>query len=548
MANSADKPAPVNVLLVDDNPANLFALEATLLELGQNLVKAGSGEEALRLLLDREFAVVLLDVQMQGLDGFRTAQLIRGREKTRLTPIIFLSAFESPDFPISKAYSLGAVDYLLKPLVPQIVRAKVAVFVELFQKTEDLRQMQRAEFERRLAEERQRWQVERLRHESRQKDEFLSMLAHELRNPLTPALGGLHLLRHAGAETPVGKQAVDMLERQLRHLNRLVDDLLDVSRISRSKINLRRALVDLGRLIRTAAEDRREQLQRGGLEFVLEIPETPVWVTGDETRLAQVLNNLLENATKFTDRGGRVHVRVAVDGGRALFAVRDSGIGIDPETLSHLFEVFVQGDKSLDRSRGGLGLGLSVVKGLIELHGGEVRAASAGTGKGAEFTVYLPLEREPDALQDLPRPARESADHLRVVVIEDNRDSAESLRMLLTLLGHDVAVAYSGPDGVAAAVRHRPDVVISDIGLPGLDGYGVARELRHHPATSGARLIAVTGYGTEDDRRRVQEAGFDHHLVKPADPQTLEGLLRRGRELGVEESHRHSAQSYRGGR
>lgn len=536
MVGSGDLPAPVNVLLVDDDPASLFALEAVLTSLGQNLIKAASGEEALRLMLDQDFAAVLLDVQMRGLDGFGTAKLIRGRERTRRTPIIFLSAYESPDFPVSEAYSLGAVDYLLKPLVPQIVRAKVAVFVELFQKTEDLRRMQAKEFERQLVEERQRWEVERLRQEARQKDQFLSMLAHELRNPLTPALGSLHLLRQTRADASVGKQALEMLERQLRHLNRLVDDLLDVSRISRSKIKLRLQRVDLSCVIRTAVEDRRGLFERAGLELVLELPETPIWVMGDDTRLAQVLTNLLENAVKFTDGGGAIYVRATTEGDRAVFTVRDTGIGIEPELLGQLFDVFIQADKSLDRSRGGLGLGLSVVKGLVELHGGEVRAASAGPDRGAEFTVVLPLEREPAALSAVPREVHETAEHLRVVVIEDNRDAAESLRILLGLLGHEVAVAYSGHDGVATAMRCQPDVVISDIGLPGLDGYGVARELRRHPAMAAVRLIAVTGYGSAEDCRRVREAGFDHHLVKPADPMALERLLQRGRvPMGDEE-------------
>ncbi len=367
---------------------------------------------------------------------------------------------------------------------------------------------------------------EALEEASRRKDEFLAMLAHELRNPLAPLRNALHVLGRRGSADPAFAQSREMMERQVRHLARIVDDLLDVSRIMRRKIQLRPERLDLGRLVRTAALDHRDIFQQAALDLDVDVPELPVWVMGDSIRLSQILSNLLHNASKFTDAGGRVSIHLTVaSGGKAEIAVRDTGIGIGPDMLSHLFEPFAQADRSLDRSKGGLGLGLALVKGLAELHGGEVHAASAGPGCGAEFAVRLPVEPEPAALSDMPACPRQAGKHLRILVVEDNRDAADSLRMLLELYGYEAMVAYTGPDGVRAAEQWQPDVVLCDIGLPGLDGYGVARRLRQNPSTAKARLIAVTGYGADDDKRRSQEVGFDAHLVKPVDPHALQGVL-----------------------
>jgi signal transduction histidine kinase len=388
-----------SILLVDDRPENLLALEAVLADLGQ-IVRACSGEEALRHILHQDFAVVLLDVQMDGMDGFETAQLIRGRKRTRHTPIIFLTAYEENRLPVEQAYSLGAVDYLVKPLLPAILRAKVAGFVELFQKTERVRRqaerlrvMERREVEHRLAEEALRQRAELLAESDRRKSEWIAMLGHELRNPLAPIVQGLHILKVAGQDRGTAEEVLGMMERQTQHIIRLLDDLLDVSRISRGKVRLRRERLDLSRLVRTGAEDRRPCLERAGLTLTVEVPETPLWVTGDPARLSQVLNNLLHNAAKFTDPGGRVGVGLTPDGAgtQAVLTVRDTGMGIEREVLPRLFEPFCQADRSLDRTPGGLGLGLSLVKGLVEMHGGQVGAASAGPGQGAEFRVRLPL-------------------------------------------------------------------------------------------------------------------------------------------------------------
>jgi signal transduction histidine kinase/ActR/RegA family two-component response regulator len=362
---------------------------------------------------------------------------------------------------------------------------------------------------------------------ARRKDEFLAMLAHELRNPLAPISNGLHILKSPALDARIAERARDMMERQIRNLTRIVDDLLEVSRLTRGRIELHTARLDLGRLVREAVEDRRADFERSRLSVDVRVSEVPVWVAGDATRLGQVLDNLLDNAVKFTGAGGWITVRVEPDASRqrVLLVVKDTGIGIEPDVLPRLFEVFSQADRSLDRSPGGLGLGLALVKGLVELHGGEVHAASAGRGRGAEFTVSLRASPEPAAVSHLPVTPHRARKRLRILVVEDNHDAAETLRMLLQMFGHDVTVAYTGTDGVQAAKRSHPDVVLCDIGLPGLDGYGVVGALRRDPETAGARVIAITGYGAEEDRRRSRQAGFDLHLTKPLDPETLENFF-----------------------
>jgi signal transduction histidine kinase/ActR/RegA family two-component response regulator len=364
---------------------------------------------------------------------------------------------------------------------------------------------------------------EALREADRRKDQFLAMLAHELRNPLAPLRNAVHILHRRGGDAGAVQQVGAVMDRQVQHLARLVDDLLDVSRITRGKIALHPERLDLARLVRLHAEDHRDMVAAKGLTLRLELPETPVWVQGDPSRLRQILDNLLDNALKFTDSGGRITIRLTSDAERqqAVLSAQDTGIGVEPEMLARLFDVFSQADTSLDRSRGGLGLGLALVKGLVELHGGTVQAASEGAGRGAEFILRLPQERELPALSETPPPPIGPSKRLRILVVEDNRDSAETLRMFLELFGYEVTVAHSGPDGVATAKKGRPDVVLCDIGLPGMDGFAVANALRHDPTTASARLIAVTGYGQEEDRRRALAAGFDDHLVKPVDPEVL---------------------------
>ena len=369
---------------------------------------------------------------------------------------------------------------------------------------------------------------EKLREADRRKDEFLAMLAHELRNPLAPIRNSVEVLRRIGPAAPRLLRVGEMIDRQVAHMAHLVDDLLDVSRVSRGKILLRAERLDLAPLVAAVVDDLRNLLETSGLELYQELPPEPVWLNGDPTRLSQVVGNLLQNANKFTNPGGKVQVRLAADreSGQAVLTVEDTGIGMDPDILARLFEPFSQADGSLDRSRGGLGLGLALVKGLVELHGGEVRAASPGPGRGATFTIRLPLlDAEPTqdgSVAAEPEPARP----LRILIVEDNRDAADSLRMLLELAGYTVEVAYTGRDGLEIARRFHPQVALCDIGLPGgMDGYDLARALRETPETAESHLIAISGYGQEEDQRQAREAGFDRHLTKPVEPATLMRLL-----------------------
>jgi CheY-like chemotaxis protein len=359
------------------------------------------------------------------------------------------------------------------------------------------------------------------------KDLFLALLAHELRNPLAPILNGLRVLELADTPPEIVGEVCALMRRQVLHLSRIVEDLLTVARITQGQITLRRESLDWGGLIRTAIADRRLVLEQAGLCCRLEIPATPVLVSGDAVRLTQILDNLLDNAVRFSPLGGLLTVQLTTDSarGQGCLTVRDTGEGIDADLLPFLFEAFAQGDQSLERTRGGLGLGLALVKGLTELHGGQVEAASDGPGRGATFTVRLPLEGEPSALAEPAVPVRPTLGPLRILIIEDNRPAADSLRLFLQLLGHEVSVAYTGPEGLQAALALRPRVVLCDIGLPGMDGYDIARSLRREPTLAGLRLIAVSGYGREEDLQRSQEAGFDYHLVKPADPDILLRLL-----------------------
>jgi PAS domain S-box-containing protein len=355
----------------------------------------------------------------------------------------------------------------------------------------------------------------------KRKDEFLAMLAHELRNPLAPLKNSLHVLKLKSDDWKTVAQVRERMERQVGHLSRLVDDLLDVSRITQGKVTLKLERLDLARLARECVTDHRSLFNAARVAFSAETPETPVWVTGDATRLTQVVDNFLTNALKFTNPDGEVSVVVGTEGGRAKLCVRDNGIGIDPHVLPTVFDVFAQADRSLDRSRGGLGLGLAIVRGLIELHGGSVTARSEGLGRGTEMIVSLPLEQESPVLTPADGPRRGPALGRRVLVIEDNHDSAESLRLLLEVSGYEVRLANTGDEGIRTATEWRPDVVICDIGLPEMDGFTVARRLRQEPSTAGIRLIAVTGYGRGQDVAKARTAGFDEHLVKPAEPEKL---------------------------
>jgi PAS domain S-box-containing protein len=369
---------------------------------------------------------------------------------------------------------------------------------------------------------------EALREADRLKDEFLAMLAHELRNPLAPVRNALHIMKQPGANGAMLRQARDMAERQVRHMARLLDDLLDVSRISRGRIELRKEAVDVAAVIGRTVEAVRPLVEERRHELTLSLPAGPLRLEADPTRLEQVLTNLLNNAAKYTDPGGHVWLTAGRDGGEVVLRVRDTGIGIAPEMLPRIFDLFVQAERRLDRPQGGVGIGLTLVKKLVELHGGRIEATSAGLGRGSEFVVRFPTLPEQHPGEKARAAGRGGASELprrRVLVVDDNQDAADSLAMLLRLAGQDVRSAYDGPSALAQAKDFQPALVFLDIGMPGMDGYETARRLRGEPGLRGVVLVAVTGWGQEEDRRRSAEAGFDCHMVKPVEPKALDGLL-----------------------
>ena len=557
----------VNILLVDDQPARLLTYQSILSELGQNLVLAHSGREALEKLMHNEFAVVLLDVSMPDMDGFETAEMIHAHPRFEKTPIIFVTGIHVSELDRLRGYKAGAVDYVAIPVVPEILRSKVAVLVELYCKRHELRQLNRilANANKQLAEanltlqaektrelealnatlQRANAELERTNHSlqrevaeraraeqalqeaDRNKDEFLAMLAHELRNPLAPIHNALQLMRMKPSASQ-SQWAQGVIARQLAYLTRLVDDLLDVSRITRGKITLAREPLEVGTLITRALETIEPLMQERGHTLTLQVPPDPLWVDGDATRLTQALGNVLGNAAKYTDRGGHIELVCAADAGEVEIRVRDNGIGIPADLLPRIFDLFTQLDRRTDHSVSGLGIGLALVRRLVEMHGGSVSAVSAGAGAGSEFLIRLPLladvtgRAEAHAQQpagELPTVPR------RILLADDNPDALESLATVLRLRGHEVFSAPNGALALETAVRHMPDVALLDIGMPLLDGYEVARRIRAQEWGKAVTLVALTGWGQESDRRRSQEAGFDTHLVKPLDLDKLSALL-----------------------
>jgi signal transduction histidine kinase len=448
--------------------------------------------------------------------------MIKQRKKTQHIPIIFLTAYYQEDEHVLQGYSTGAVDYLSKPCNPAILRSEVAVFVGLFCTSRAL--------ETEIAERRQA--EARLEEAARRKDEFLAMLAHELRNPLAPIRNAVELIRLAEPAGTKVRWAADVTDRQVRQLTRLVDELLDVARISQGKVVLQAQCLDLVTLVTQGVDSQRDAMSRRHQALTLSAPDEPINLNGDATRLAQVVSNLLSNAIKYTPEDGAITVTVArehVHGGEfALLEVRDNGIGIDADLLPHVFELFEQGKRALDRTQGGLGVGLTLVQRLVQLHGGDVVASSAGPGQGSQFRVLLPCLGE-DAVLPAVDPEGDrlpaAAIGRRILVVDDNVDVVETTTMLLSLSGHEVRSAKDGLQALHIATEFRPDVVLLDIGLPLMDGYEVARRLRQAPQTAGALLIALTGYGQTGDRQRGKDAGFDGHMLKPVDPHALARMI-----------------------
>jgi signal transduction histidine kinase len=677
---------PANILVVDDLPEKLLAYESVLSTLGENLVLVSSGAQALKQVLNNQFAVILLDVNMPDMDGFETARLIRGYRRSSTTPIIFLTAF-TDEVRTAEGYASGAVDYLPVPFVPEILRAKVRVFVELFKMRQQVEQ--RAEerarhaaaedanrrltflseasailgrsldfqttardlvrlpipfladasllsfspgimtggqplFARRgadgepqiselttldavpemlrdvtrraqesgcltagpgdllLAEQPQPACIaiplqargrpfavltigridsgvalsvsdimlatalasraataldnarlhEELRQADRQKVDFLSMLAHELRNPLAPICNAVQLLRMNAADGAELQWSSDVIDRQVVQMVRLVDDLLDVSRITSGKIRLQREVMDVVQAVNHAVEMSQPLMEERNHRLSVVLPARAVWIDGDQARITQVITNLLNNAAKYTEDGGQIQVVVRNEGTQVSISVRDNGIGIQPEMLRSVFDLFTQVDQTLDRSTGGLGIGLTLVHQLSEMHGGTVTAESDGPGRGSVFTVTLPTccPRQ-DAPESVPERGAAATDpqRRRILIVDDNADAADTLASLFRIAGHQIQVAYDGPSGVTIANAFQPEVALLDIGLPGLDGYAVAERLRDADATRNSLLIAISGYGQPMDEARSRRAGFDLHLVKPVDFHSLQSVLQSDR-------------------
>ncbi|HET7402411.1 MAG TPA: response regulator [Usitatibacter sp.] len=692
-----------NILIVDDRLDKRVVFRTILEELDQNIVTASSGEEALRWLLDNECAVILLDVNMPGMDGLETAELIRSRRKSSHTPIIFITAF-ADEMHTAKGYSLGAVDYILSPVVPNILRSKVKALVQLHRLNAELRKradervaLAREQAARTMAEESQRrasflaeatqvmassldvdtilkgasdlvvpfladygavlvvaddgsvrahrsasvagWEhylgehraafeatieqelervrgnaapafadrlagprgesvteppagelhtfplvtrgkvrgalvlalgpssrhlqgqdlsladsvagraaasldncllYEEIQNADRRKNEFLATLSHELRNPLAPMRAALHMLRSKPVEQEKAQTLLETMDRQVAQMTRLVEDLLDISRITRGAIELRREMLDVGAEVRNALESCQGALENRRHEVKVRLPETDARVVADRVRLQQILENLILNAVKYTEPEGRIEVSVEAQPTDVLIRVRDTGIGIAPDKLSQVWDLFVQVDESPERTRKGLGIGLALVKDLVKRHGGSVEASSEGLGKGSTFTVRLPRARQNEVAVDtgghpvlaVEEPAAPAPSHPpiaagahRVLIVDDNIDAAETLGMMLEILGHETHKAHDGNAAIQAAAEYRPEIIFMDIGLPGISGHEAASRIRKDLGMTGVFMVALSGYGTEEDRRKSLQAGFDTHLVKPLDPAALPGIL-----------------------
>lgn len=517
---------PIDILLVDDESRNLDALEVILAAPGYRLIRALNGDAALRALLEYDVAAIVLDIRMPDIGGVELAHIIKGTKKFREIPILFLTAHLLDDQDIVAGYGAGAVDYLTKPVNPVIFKHKIAVFAELFRKTRELAELN-ATLEARVQE--RTAELERseaaLRAADRQKDEFLATLAHELRNPLAPLRMGLELLTRA--ESSASSHTLTLMNRQLDHMVRLIDDLLDVARISGGNFELKKERVSVAEAIQTSVETCRPLFERRR-QIVTAHADVSLFALADPTRLAQIISNLLHNACKFTPEEGEVSVRLTHEDGRAVIRVTDSGVGIEAGQLGRVFEMFTRIEASTANQHGGLGIGLALSRKLATLHDGDISVASEGVGKGSVFTFSLPAEvgvARPE-VESTPseRRARPGAS-INVLVIEDIEDSAEMLAMVLESRGYTPLVAHTGQAGLALLQEKRPRIVLCDIGLPGMDGIEVCKRVRALPLDYVPIMIALTGWGMQEDLSKSKEAGFDLHLVKPVAPDELFRLL-----------------------
>ena len=554
--------AKVNILLVDDHEENLLALEAILQDPGYELVRADSGRGALKEVLKRDFALILMDVAMPNLDGYETAELIRGRARSRRIPIIFLTANNRSDSHVFRGYSVGAVDYLFKPFTPEVLRSKVDVFVELFRQRETLKRQTQAllraqdELEARVrlrtreladtnealraeVEERRRIEAERmalLQSErearaqaeavNRLKDEFLATLSHELRTPLNAILGWSHLLMSGRADPAMLERALAVIRNNAMAQSQLIEDILDVSRIIGGKLRLNTGPVVLREVIEAALDSVSPAAEAKAIAIEQDLEDVEA-ITGDRDRLQQVVWNLLSNAVKFTPRDGRVTVRLNRRADEVVLAVEDTGIGISPGFLPYVFDRFSQADGTATRRHGGLGLGMAIVRHLAELHGGTVHAASDGENRGATFTLVLPTRMQVQVFDEPPPRAEARLDPapdpdrqllgLNVLVVDDDPDSRAFVCQVLERKGARVSAAASSLEAWQVFVSLKPDLLVSDIAMPGEDGYDLIRRIRTLPAKEGGAIpaVALTAYVRPEDEAAALAAGYHRHIRKP---------------------------------
>ena len=552
------------VLIVDDLPEKLLVYRTVLEELDAELLVARSGTEALKSILNEDFAVILLDVNMPDMDGLETASLIRRYRRTERTPIIFITAY-ADEMQTSRGYELGAVDYILTPINPHVLRSKVRVFIDLYrahaelasshqalehrvgERTRELRRSNerlQAEIEerRRIESEREvlfkREQVLRAEAEelSRLKDEFLATMSHELRTPLNAIFGWITLLRTGRLDAPTEERALETIERNARAQKRLIEDLLDVSRIVTGKVTLELGMVDPRRIIESSVETMMPAAQAKGIALVPLLDAGVGSLRGDPARLQQIVCNLLSNAIKFTPLGGRAEVVLARRGAEAEISVRDTGQGIKSEFLPFVFDRFRQEDGSISRRHGGLGLGLAIVRHLIELHGGTISAASDGEGMGSTFTLRLPIRHAAAAGQTAePRTPGSAAaaggtaplDGVHVLVVDDDAGAREVIAQILESLGARVSLAASGSVALTLLFERKPHVLVADLGMPEMDGFALIEQVRALDPNLGGRIpaVAVTAYATMQDRLRALHAGYQNHIAKPVEAEELAAVI-----------------------
>jgi len=490
-----------HVLVADDN-ADLRKYLHRLLGADYEVAVVSDGEQALAAMRARKPDLLVSDVMMPALDGISLVRAIRADPDLRTIPIVLLSARAGEEARL-EGMSSGADDYLVKPFSARELLVRVGALLR--------------------AAEIRRQATEALRESDRRKDEFIATLSHELRNPLAPIRNALHILKMGGQQTPQTARVQDMMERQVNHLVRLVDDLLEISRISRGTLELKREPVELGAIVRHAVDTTEPFMQSAGHRLTVSMPGESLWLNADSVRLGQVLGNVLNNAAKYTDRGGTIELTAQRAADQVVLSVRDSGQGIAADDLEAIFEMFTRG--SDPRSQGGLGIGLALARRLVTMHGGTIEASSEGPGRGSEFRIRLPLAAQGASGDSITGRIGLALEGRKILVVDDNRDAADSLAMILRILGGNVEVARDGKEALKLLETHEASIVLLDIGMPDMDGYEVARRIRARHGKSRPAIVALTGWGQEQDRARAREAGFDHHLTKPAEISALHSLL-----------------------